>query len=181
MWAYLNREGLEVARCTIERLMRANGWQGVRRQARVRTTIPDPAAERAPDLVDRKFGATAPNWLLVADFTYVRLVTGSSSTSRSPSTPTPARSSTGRPRPASGTRAALRARQGHPLVSAIHHSDAGVPVHQCPVRRNPCPLWAAALDRDSYDNALAETTIGLCKHECVRGDSPCAADSLRCA
>ncbi len=76
MWAHLQREGIPVAKSTVERLMRVNGWQGVRRQKKVRTTIPDPAAERAPDLVDRQFAVPAPNRLLVADFTYVRLVTG---------------------------------------------------------------------------------------------------------
>jgi putative transposase len=76
MWAHLQREGISVAKSTVERLMRLNGWQGVRRQKKVRTTIPDPAAERAPDLVDRQFTVPAPNRLLVADFTYVKLVTG---------------------------------------------------------------------------------------------------------
>jgi putative transposase len=76
MWAHLQCEGIPVAKSTVERLMRANGWQGVRRQKKVRTTIPDPAAERAPDLVDRQFQVPAPNQLLVADFTYVKLVTG---------------------------------------------------------------------------------------------------------
>ncbi|BCQ07798.1 hypothetical protein JMUB5695_01221 [Mycobacterium heckeshornense] len=61
MWAHLQRRGIPVAKCTAERLMRANGWAGVR---------------RVPDLVDRKFAVDAPNRLLVADFTYVRLVTG---------------------------------------------------------------------------------------------------------
>ena len=56
--------------------MRRHGWQGVRRQKTVRTTIADPAAVRPPDLVDRQFGVPAPNRLLVADFTYVKLVTG---------------------------------------------------------------------------------------------------------
>mgnify|MGYP000592552458 CR=1 FL=1 len=76
MWAHLQREGIPVAKSTVERLMRKNGWQGVRRQKRVRTTIPDPEAVRPPDLVDRQFGVAAPNVLLVADFTYVKLVTG---------------------------------------------------------------------------------------------------------
>jgi putative transposase len=76
MWAQLQREGIPVAKSTVERLMRLNGWQGVRRQKKVRTTIPDPAAERAPDLVDWQFTVPAPNRLLVADFTYVKLVTG---------------------------------------------------------------------------------------------------------
>lgn len=76
MWAHLRREGIPVAKSTVERLMRVNGWQGVRRQKNVRTTIPDPAAERAPDLVDRQFTVAAPNRLLVADFTYVKLING---------------------------------------------------------------------------------------------------------
>ena len=73
MWAHLQREGIPVAKSTVERLMRRNGWQGVRRQKTVRTTIADPAAARPPDLVDRQFGVGAPNRLLVADFTYVKL------------------------------------------------------------------------------------------------------------
>lgn len=56
--------------------MSANGWRGVVRRKKIRTTEPDPAASRAPDLVDRQFRVPAPNMLLVADFTYVRLVTG---------------------------------------------------------------------------------------------------------
>lgn len=73
MWAHLHREGIPVAKSTVERLMRANGWQGVRRQKKVRTTVADPAAVWPPDLVDRQFAVAAPNALLVADFTYVKL------------------------------------------------------------------------------------------------------------
>jgi hypothetical protein len=76
MWAHLQREGIQVARCTVERLMRANGWRGATRAKTVRTTIADPAATRAPDLVNRQFAAEAPNRLLVADFTYVRTLAG---------------------------------------------------------------------------------------------------------
>ena len=68
MWAHLTREGIEVARCTVERLMRANGWRGATRARKVRTTS-DPAATRAPDLVNRQFHAAAPGLLHVADFT----------------------------------------------------------------------------------------------------------------
>jgi putative transposase len=71
MWAHRNREGIEVARCTVERLMRANGWRGATRARKVRTTVGDPAATRAPDLVNRHFHAAAPGLLHVADFTYV--------------------------------------------------------------------------------------------------------------
>ena len=135
MWAHLHREGIPVAKSTVERLMRRHGWQGVRRHKSVRTTIADPAADRAPDLVDRQFRVPSTECLLVADFTYVRLVTGACSpTSRSSSTPTPARSSAGNAASAKQTRfvesairqaAALRARQGHRIDGAIHHSDAG--------------------------------------------------------
>ncbi|TCM33684.1 helix-turn-helix protein [Kribbella sp. VKM Ac-2568] len=76
MWAHLNRTGIQVARCTVERLMRLHGWRGATRAKKVRTTIPDPAAARAPDLVNRQFAVEAPNRLLVADFTYVRLAVG---------------------------------------------------------------------------------------------------------
>jgi putative transposase len=71
LWAHLNRQGIPVARCTVERLKRARGWRGVTRSRRVRTTVPDPAASRAPDLVRRQFKASRPGELHVADFTYV--------------------------------------------------------------------------------------------------------------
>ena len=75
MWAHLNREGIQVARCTVERLMQVQrlgrACVGPRRSA---PPIADPAAARAPDLVKRQFRAPAPNRLLVADFTYVRMV-----------------------------------------------------------------------------------------------------------
>ena len=75
--AELNREGVEVARCTVERLMRAEGLRGIPREKTRKTTIGDGAeTERPEDLVDRKFVATAPNQLWVADLTYVRTHAG---------------------------------------------------------------------------------------------------------
>ena len=56
MWAHLRRQGIEVARCTVERLMRVNGWAGVRRRKKVRTTIADPAAGRVLPVDDRPAG-----------------------------------------------------------------------------------------------------------------------------
>jgi transposase InsO family protein len=56
--------------------MRANGWRGATRARKVRTTVADPAATRAPDLVNRQFHAAAPGLLHVADFTYVPLAGG---------------------------------------------------------------------------------------------------------
>ena len=76
MWLYLRSQGHDVARCTTERLMAQQGWQGALRGKRVRTTIPDPRDARSPDLVDRDFTATAPNQLWVADFTYVATWSG---------------------------------------------------------------------------------------------------------
>jgi putative transposase len=76
VWRQLAREGIEVARCTVERLMRSEGLQGVVRGKRRRTTVPDREAERPTDLVDRDFSADAPNRLWVADFTYVMTWSG---------------------------------------------------------------------------------------------------------
>jgi transposase InsO family protein len=71
VWRQLQRDGVAVARCTVERLMRAAGLQGVVRGHRVRTTRPDDTATPSADLVQRQFAATQPNQLWVADFTYV--------------------------------------------------------------------------------------------------------------
>jgi len=68
VWRQLRREQVRVARCTIERLMRADGLRGVVRGRRVRTTTPEVAAERPLDLVQRQFTAERPNQLWVADF-----------------------------------------------------------------------------------------------------------------
>ncbi len=72
VWLQLGREGIEVARCTVERLMRQTGLQGAVRGKRFkRTTIVDEEAPRPLDLVQRNFSATSPNQLWVADLTYV--------------------------------------------------------------------------------------------------------------
>jgi putative transposase len=94
VWNQLNREGITVARCTVQRLMRELHLQGVRRGRFKRTTIPDEQAMRPADLVNRDFSASRPNQLWVADLTYSRRGRASS-TPRSSSTPTPARSSDG--------------------------------------------------------------------------------------
>jgi putative transposase len=184
MWAHLQRVGIQVARCTVERLMRLHGWRGATRAKKVRTTIGDPAATRAPDLVDRQFAVEAPNRLLVADFTYVRALTGFCYTafvidafaglivgwecSTSKHTAFVER--------AICQAAAFRARQGHPLQNkAIHHSDAGSQYTSLHFTET---LQLHGIDPsigtvgDAYDNALAETTIGLYKTECIRDDSP---------
>jgi len=70
--AYLRRQGITVARCTVERLMRASGWRGnVRGPRKVVTTVPDSSQDRPGDLVNRDFRAVAPNRLQLVDFTYI--------------------------------------------------------------------------------------------------------------
>ena len=76
VWLALNREGIPVARCTVERLMRELGLEGARRGKRRRTTIPDAAAARPADLVQRRFSPSRPDALWVADFTYVATWSG---------------------------------------------------------------------------------------------------------
>jgi putative transposase len=134
MWAHLHREGIPVARCTVERIMRANGWRGVRRARRVRTTVPDPAATRAPDLVGRRFRVQGPNRLLVADFTYVSMSTGGfgytafvidAYAGLIPGWECSTSKRTAFVERAIQQAAARRAREGHPLRETIHHSDAG--------------------------------------------------------
>ena len=71
VWRQLKREGVAVARCTVERLMRLEGLKGVVRGETKRTTIPDDSAARPADLVDRSFEADRPNRLWLADITYV--------------------------------------------------------------------------------------------------------------
>ena len=71
VWRQLNREGIAVARFTVERLMREQGLQGVRRGKRVRTTVPDAKAPCPLDRVNRQFKTERPNQLWVSDFTYV--------------------------------------------------------------------------------------------------------------
>jgi len=76
VWLQLRREGVEVARCTVERLMGDLGLSGARRGKSKRTTIADPQAPRPGDLVQRRFDPPAPNQLWVADFTYVSTWSG---------------------------------------------------------------------------------------------------------
>jgi putative transposase len=185
MWAHLNREGIPVARCTVERLMRAHGWRGVTRTNRVRTTVADPAAARPSDLVDRQFHAAAPGLLYVADFTYVPMAGGGfgytafvidASAGLIPGWECSISKEGAFVRRAIRQAAGYRHRQGHPLAEgAIHHSDAG---SQYTAVRFGETLLLEGLQPsigsvgDAYDNALAETTIGLYKTECVRDGSP---------
>jgi len=71
VWKQMNREGIPVARCTVERPMKQQGLRGVSRGKRIRTTIHDVSAPRPLDRVNRQFKADRPNQLWVSDFTYV--------------------------------------------------------------------------------------------------------------
>lgn len=185
MWAHLQREGIPVARCTVERLMRDHGWRGATRARKVRTTVADPAAARAADLVNRRFHAAAPGLLHVADFTYVPLAIGGfgytafvidAYAGLIPGWECSLSKQTAFVQRAIRQATAYRRRQGRPLgVGAIHHSDAGsqyTSVHfgQTLFLEGLSPSIGSVAD--AYDNALAETTIGLYKTECVCDGSP---------
>jgi putative transposase len=134
-WGWLRRQGISVARCTVERILRANGWRGNTRARKIRTTVPDPVAQRFPVLVKRQFKAEAPGRLLVADFTYLPLAAGGfayvafvidayAGTIRG--WDCSVSKTTAFIQRAIRQAAAQLARLGHPLAGrAIHHSDAG--------------------------------------------------------
>jgi putative transposase len=185
MWAHLQRHGIPVARSTVERLMRANGWRGVTRARTVRTTVSDPATSRAPDLVKRHFKADRPGQLHVADFTYVPMTCGFGYTAfvvdalagLIPGWECSLSKQTAFVERAIRQAAAYRARQGRPLrTGAICHSDAGS--QYTSVHFTETLLLAGlrpSIDTvgDALDSALAETTIGLYKTECrfIGGES----------
>jgi putative transposase len=76
LWHQLRRQGIPVARCTVERLMRELGLKGVVRGKTRKTTVSDDTVERPADLVDRNFRAAGPKRLWIADLTYVRTWSG---------------------------------------------------------------------------------------------------------
>lgn len=180
VWRQLQREGIPVARCTVERLMRANGLRGARRGKAVRTTRADPAAPCPLDRVNRQFAAQRPNQLWVSDFTYVstwqgfvyvafvvdvfaRYIVGWR-VSRSMQTEFVL----------DALEQALWARQPE-RNALIHHSDRG---SQYVSIRYSERLAEAGIEPsvgsrgDSYDNALAETINGLYKAEVIHRRAP---------
>jgi putative transposase len=184
MWLYLRRAGHDVARCTIERLMAHNGWQGALRGKRVRTTISDPTDARSPDLVDRDFTATAPNQLWVADFTYVATWSGTVYVafifdvfSRRIVGWRAATSMTTELVLDTLEHAIWTRRTGgvSDLSGLVHHTDAG---SQYTAFAFTGRLIEAGVDPsvgsvgDAYDNALAESQIGIYKTELIRPDGP---------
>ena len=179
VWRQLQREGLDVARCTVERLMRWLEIQGVIRGAKRWTTVCDETLPQPADRVNRHFAATRPNRLWVADLTFVATwsgfvyvafvvdvfarrivgwrVSGSLRTALV----------------LDALEQALWAR--HDTAGLIHHSDRG---SQYLSIRYTERLAAAGVEAsvgsvgDSYDNALAETIIGLYKTEVIRTRGP---------
>ena len=181
VWHQLNREGIDVARCTVERLMKRLGLAGARRGKVVRTTIPDKAVPCPLDRVNRQFRADRPNQLWVSDFTYVsswhgclyvafvidvfaRRIVGWR-VSRSMRTDFVL----------DALEQALYARQPELSDALIHHSDRG---SQYVSIRYTERLGEAGIEPsvgsrgDSYDNALAETINGLYKTELIHRRAP---------
>ena len=181
VWKQLQREGVAVARCTVERLMRRLGLRGVRRGKVVRTTFSDSAAPCPLDRVNRQFKADRPNQLWVSDFTHVstwqgfvyvafvidvfaRRIVGWR-VSRSMRTDFVL----------DALEQALYARQPKRDETLIHHSDRG---SQYVSIRYTKRLAEAGIEPsvgskgDSYDNALAETINGLYKAELIHRRAP---------
>jgi putative transposase len=182
VWAQLHREGTAVARCTVERLMRELGLQGVvRGKTRVRTTVSDDASDRPRDLVARQFRAPAPNHLWVADLTYVKTQSGwvyvafvvdvysrfvvGWQASRSLRTDLAL----------DALEMALWTRRAGSVVGLIHHSDRGV--QYLAIRYTERLAEAGVVPSvgsrgDSYDNALAASFNGLYKAELIHHRGP---------
>ncbi len=179
VWHQLNREEIEVARCTVERLMRNMGLQGAVRGKKCKTTVADEESARPADLVNREFTASRPNQLWVADMTYVatwlgfvyvafvidvfaRMIVGwrASNSLRTDLA-------------LDALEQALWARGE--TNGLVHHSDRG---SQYLSIRYTERLAEAGVEPsvgsvgDSYDNAMAETVIGLYKTEVIRRRGP---------
>ena len=180
LWKQLNREGIRVARCTVARLMRALGLRGVRRGKKCRTTVPDETAVRSADLVCRLFAAARPDQLWVADFTYVRTWSGFcyaafvidvfSRTIVGWSLSSSLRTEM----PLEALEMALWQREGA-LPDLVHHSDRGcqytsIRYTERLAEAGIAPSIGAA--GDAYDNAMAESTIGLYKTELISRQGP---------
>ena len=181
VWHQMRREGIRVARCSVERLMRRMGIQGAWRGKAVRTTVANPAAPCPLDRVKRQFKAERPNQLWVSDFTYIstwqgwlyvafvidvfaRCIVGWRVSS-----------SMHTDFVLDALEQALHARQREHHEGLIHHSDRG---SQYVSIRYTERLAQAGIEPsvgskgDSYDNALAETVNGLYKAEMIHRRGP---------
>jgi putative transposase len=172
-----------VPRCQVERLMRAAGLRGVRRDKGFVTTRPDPAAARPPDLVKRDFTASRPNELWVVDFTYVATWSGTVFSAfvsdvfsrRIVGWRTKATMRTELPLDALEMALWTRQQADELVDGLIHHSDAGSQYTAIRYSNRLADVGAIAsigTVGDSFDNAMAESVIGLYKTECVRHEGP---------
>ena len=186
VWDQLNKDGIRVARCTVERLMRQMGLQGCRRgRSGVRTTVGDDTLDRPADLVERQFRAPAPNRLWIADLTYVKTHTGwvyvafiidvysrfvvGWQASRS------LRSDLA----IDALEMAIWNRQhsGADLDGLVHHSDRGVQYLSIRYAQRLADngiVASVGSKGDSYDNAMAESFNGLYKWELIYRQGPWA-------
>jgi putative transposase len=181
VWRQLHREGTPVARCTVERLMKDLGLEGRRRGRKHRTTTPGEVTCRPADLVDRNFQASAPNLLWIADITYVATWSGFAYTSfifdvfsrrilgwRV--------SNTLRADLAlDALEQAIWTRQEENLGGLIHHSDRGsqyLSIRYTERLAEEGAITSVGSRGDSYDNAMAESVIGLYKTELITAQGP---------
>ena len=183
LWKAARRAGHEIGRDQVARLMRALEIEGVSRsRKRVFTTIQDPDAVRAPDLVNRDFTAAAPDRLWVTDLTYVPTRSGmayvcfivDAFSRRIVGWRVASNMKTDMVLDA--LEMARRGRGARRLVGLVAHADAGSQFTSVRFTERLDEIGARpsiGTVADSYDNALAETTNGLYKAECVRGpDAP---------
>jgi len=183
VWLALNREGIAVARCTVERLMAELGLTGAVRGKTKRTTIADPAAPRPADLVQRRFAPPAPNRLWVADtyvstwsgFAYVAFVTDAYAR-RILGWRVAATMATSMVLDSIEQAIWTRQQEGTiDLKDIVHHTDRG---SQYTSIRFTERLAEAGIQTSvgavgsSYDNALAETINGLYKTELIKPRKP---------
>ena len=181
VWRQMKREGFDVARCTVARLMKAQGLQGVIRGKSVRTTVSDKAAPCPLDLVNRQFRAPRPNVLWLSDFTYVATWQGFVYV---------AFVIDAYARRIVGWRASRTAHAGFVLDALeqalhdrkpvqrgglVHHSDRGVQYVSIKYTERLAEVGiepSVGSVGDSYDNALAETINGLYKAEVIHRRGP---------
>ena len=184
VWCQLHREGTTVARCTVERLMADLGLEGRRRGRKRRTTIPAEFSTRPADLVDRHFVAAAPNLLWIADITYVATWSGFVYTSFifdvfsrriigwRVSNTLRADLALDALEQAIWTRQSEHAED---LEGLVHHSDRGVQYLSIVYTERLAAegaITSIGSKGDSYDNAMAESIIGLYKTELITMQGP---------
>ena len=180
MTAHLRRKGLDVAFCTVDRLMRQQGMNGVRRGKGVRTTVPAKDGRRAGDLLNRNFTAAAPNLVWIADFTYCRTWAGFSYVSfvvdvfSQKIVAWHAATSKHTDLVLIPVRMAIwqRDRDGHPVErgNLVHHNDAGSQYTSLRFTEHLAMEGIApsiGTVGDAFDNGLMECLIGLYKTECI--------------